>query len=258
MDPIEGCACCDALFDKIAKRFQLRVLRIPETWTHEYCVGLVDVESISNLCPINLMALNHTMGAIPCTGRFCLVVGILNNPYLAILHIRRPGKDQMRTTIYQPPLPPPPPTWQRGEERICMYDHHVLADLTRQISKDGFVYHGIPGSNLGQITSRDLHRHHIFDLTAWMDGLFKIDKYRVRGVWCYLNIQAATPSFDLEVVTDRNERKKTTTTTTAAATRSRRSICWKVYWFLFFVLGISPLASAVWVLFSLMPFWKGS
>lgn len=203
MDLMEDCASCERLYTLVATKFKLTVLRSPELWTQAYCVGLVDLTNISTMYPIDIMALYRTMRSVECEGRFCLVAYSLDKHgmCLGIIHAPQSSTDSLPTEEDSSG----DTTWRKGEQRACHYDEEVLAAITRQVSADRFYYDPEPNTNLGYIRSTNPREHPVFDLTAWLDALFRLKAYTVLGVWCYANAASPEKCLALEVATDRKE-----------------------------------------------------
>lgn len=261
MDLVERCASCLTLFDTITANLKLTVWHVPERWTQDYCVGLVDLTKHSTLSPIDLMALNHTVVTSQSEERFKLVLCTRENNQmcLGIVHDRRPlekGRQPTRT------LSAPPPTWKLGDGRACLYPASVLVDMTHRMSKGAFDYRPIPESNLGQIICQDNpDRHRVFDLTEWMASLIRLGTYQTRGVWCYVNTRATMSGFAIEVVTDLEKlqpesgKEDQSHKKTKFQSNRKSVLCQRLSWFV--ILAIGLCISTSWSLLFSMPSWNG-
>lgn len=250
MDLSEKCTSCDTLFDTIAKTSRLEVIRATTTWRQECCVGFLDLSKLSVIQPLNIMALNHTIQSLQSWERFRLVAFTNDNHVkcLGIIHDRRFTEYESSRDMTDPP---PTPSWQRGEPRMCLYDEETLAEVTRKVSKGNFMFSVIPGSNLGTITCQCPVSNPMFDLTAWIDELTRLGKYRIQGIWCFLNVNVPDHSFYVEVVTSCDEQRQ--------EREIQQRVFWRRFpWHIICTITLFVLTRLLWNAQLIMPFWKKS
>lgn len=252
MDPTERCTHCDRLFDAIQKTFkQFRVVRPVATWTKDYCVGFLDVTKTSYMHPIDILSLNYTVQFTHAEERFRLVAFMVtgHGRCLAILHDRQ----LLETAADTKPMPPSlhRNKWQKGEPRISLYDNEALVEITRKASNGTFVYEAVPGSNLGKVTCQDPRAHPMLDISAWIHELTGLDRYSIRGIWCYINPRVVDHNFCLEVVTGLEPLQKEACINETNLSHKRR-----VFPFCL-TIALLLVAKLLWSVLSTMPFWKG-
>ena len=250
MDLSENCTSCDTLFDAIAKTSRLGIIRATTTWGQDCCVGFLDLSKLSIIQPLDIMTLNHTIQSLQLLERFRLVAFTTDNhgKWLGIIHDRRFTECESCRDM---PDPPPTPSWQRGEPRMCLYDEETLAEVTRKVSKDTFTFSVIPGSNLGTITCRHPVSHPMFDLTAWIDELTRLGQYDIQGIWCFLNVNVPGHSFYVEVVTGCEEQRR--------ERQIQQRAFWRRFpWHIICTITLFVLTRLLWNAQSIMPFWKKS
>ena len=124
------------------------------------------------------MALKHTIQSLQSWERFRLVAVTNDNhgKCLVIIHDRRFTEYESSRDMTDPP---PIPSWQREEPRMCLYNEKTLAEVTRKVFKGNFMFSVIPESNLATITCKWLVCHPMFDFPAWINELIRLGKYRI-------------------------------------------------------------------------------
>lgn len=252
MDPTERCTHCDNLFDAIQRTFkQFRVDRPPATWTKDYCVGFLSIPWNSCLHPIDILSLNYTVQFTHAEERFRLIAFMVtgHEKCLGILHDRQFLETATDTKTKTPSLDRN--KWQKGEPRISRYDNDALEEITRKASNDTFVYKAVPGSNLGTVTCHNPQAHAMLDISAWIHELASLDRYPIRGIWCYINTRVSDHSFSLEVVTGPEPLPKKPCISKTNFSHKRR-----VFQFCL-TIALPLVASFLWNRLSTMPFWKG-
>ena len=248
MGEVEDCTSCRNLYNLIASKFKLTVLRSSDVYTEAFCAGLVDLGKVSTLYPIDVMALDRIVRSVQDGGGLRLVYfSDKNKMFLGILHERQSMPADTGKGLF-------PTVWstqQKDEKRVCLYSKDELASITRRATSNQFYYDGVPETNLGYIKSSNPHEHRVFDLTAWLNALTGLRKYSVLNVWCYVNANANAieKHFAVEVITDCKKLESET-----KQSEDRQSYRTGLSLLKVSIVGVIGSSLALWML-SLMMLW---